>query len=104
MPRGARQVSPVARTNAFAETFREMVIPELSKRCRKAGFCIERGRWTFTEGHAFVMDLARHRGAYCLPLHVLDDLDQWIDAQILKASIDMENDDTRRAYVRESVL
>jgi hypothetical protein len=87
----------------FAATFRDLVMPTLQRHCRTAGFCVERGRWSFTEGHAFVWDMARSRGALHLPLQIIGDLDGWIDVQILKASIEMEDDGVRLAYVDECV-
>jgi hypothetical protein len=90
-------------TNEFAKAFRELVIPQLSQRCRTGGFCIARGRWTFSEASEFVWALAQRRGARHLPDDISDELDQWIDAEVLEASIAMENDDIRGAYVREVV-
>jgi hypothetical protein len=87
----------------FPQAFRELVTPALRTRCRTAGFCIERGRWTFTEGETFVMDLARARGALQLPDRILLELEDWISGQILAASAEMEDADVRRAYVDEVV-
>lgn len=89
--------------SSFASTFREILRPALLQHCRVAGFRVERGRWTFTQAHTFVFDFARSRGASHLPLPALSDLDQWIDSQILLASIEFEAPDKRREMVDELV-
>lgn len=85
----------------FASAFREIVAPALRQRCRSAGFCIGRGRWSFTQGHAFVLDLARQRGAMHLPDRILEELDNWIATQIVAAVIEMEDELKRSAYASE---
>lgn len=88
----------------FAATFRELVGPCLRQRCRRGAFCVERGRWTFTQAHCFVWDLACARGACHLPPPVLSDLADWIDCEILTAAMEFEASETsRRAIVDEMV-
>ena len=87
----------------FAHNFRELVMPSLRRRCRVAAFCLERGQWSFSEASAFVWSLAHARGASHLPNAVLFDLAQWIDSQILSASIEFEAPDKRREIIDELV-
>lgn len=88
----------------FADQFRELMGPPLLRRCRTGAFCVECGRWTFIQAHGFVWDLARARGAAHLPPPIIQDLDQWIDSQILAAAVEFEASETsRQAIIAELV-
>lgn len=80
----------------FAATFRTLVMPTLAQRCREAGYCVERGHWTFEDAAHGVMDFARKRGANHLPEQIWRDLDEWVDIQILNASIEFEDPEKRK--------
>lgn len=86
--------------STFAAAFREIVMPDLRRRCRISALMVARERWSFTEASSHTFDLARARGAAHLPDGVLTDLHGWIDSTLLRTIADIE---TRPDAAREIV-
>lgn len=68
---------------AFAEAFREHVIPRLRSLAQAEATCITHGVEGFHEAHAVVWRYARKYGALHLPEHLLDQLLDWIAVELL---------------------
>jgi hypothetical protein len=74
----------------FAAKFRELVMPDLRRAVRLQAFALSRGRCTFTEASGGIWRLARKRGACHLSPSLIAELDDWIDATLLAAVVEIE--------------
>lgn len=68
----------------FAAAFRELVMPDLRQHCRTQALFVALDHSTFTEASAAVMAQAAERGASKLPNNLLLELQDWINATILR--------------------
>lgn len=71
--------------STFAATFGEIVIPDLRRMCAARGLFVALDLADFGEACAEVWTVALRRGAERLPRAALDQLDDWIAAQLLQA-------------------
>lgn len=77
--------------STFAVAFREIVVPDLRRRCRLHALSVARDRCGFTDATVAALRHAMSRGASHLPNGILVDLEDWIQTTILKTIDDIEN-------------
>lgn len=64
----------------FADSFRELVTPDLRRSCRLQALAVARGRCSFSEAADAVWRQAVERGALYLPRLCIDD--EWVDPDV----------------------
>lgn len=79
----------------FLATFRAIVIPDLRRQCVRLGLTVALGVDTWPEAYDRIHAHARARGALHLSLAEIDQLDDWITTNLLRA-IDAQTYAVRR--------
>jgi hypothetical protein len=69
----------------FAATFRDIVIPDITRLCRAQGLFVALALREFSDAWSTVMAHATRRGASALPADILQQLDDFIGTSILRA-------------------
>ena len=90
--------------STFAATFRELVIPDLTRMIAARGLFLALGLSGWSEAYDEVLDEASRRGALHLPDAVFRQLEDWISDELLKASTAAEPLAQRAAAASDKAL